>query len=64
MRAAAGIMPAVFFTNETGTIEVGKLADISAWKRDFYTDLYALLDCAFVMKDGAVYETEICEDLN
>ena len=46
-----------------GTIEAGKLADISAWKRDFYTDPYALLDCAFVMKDGVVYETEICEDL-
>ena len=33
------------------------------FQRDFYTDPYALLDCAFVMKDGVVYETEICEDL-
>lgn len=49
--------------DKIGTIEVGKLADISAWKRDFFTDPYALLDCAFVMKDGVVYETEICDDL-
>jgi imidazolonepropionase-like amidohydrolase len=41
-----------------GTIEVGKLADISAWKRDLLTDPYALLDCAFVMKGGKVYATE------
>lgn len=49
--------------DKIGTLEPGKLADISAWKRDFYTDPYALLDCAFVMKDGVVYDTEICEDL-
>ena len=46
-----------------GTIEVGKLADISAWGRDLMTDETALLDCAFVMKDGVVYETEKCADL-
>ena len=45
------------------TLEVGKLADISAWKRDLMTDPYALLDCAFVMKEGVVYPTEKCEDL-
>ncbi len=49
--------------DKIGTLEVGKLADISAWKRDLLTDPYALLDCAFVMKDGIVYETEKCEDL-
>ncbi|MEK4495966.1 amidohydrolase family protein [Ureibacillus sp. FSL W8-0352] len=41
-----------------GTIEVGKLADISAWKRDLLKDPYALMDCAFVMKSGKVYPTE------
>ena len=41
-----------------GTIEPGKLADIAAWRRDFFTDPYAMLDCAFVMKDGVVYNTE------
>jgi imidazolonepropionase-like amidohydrolase len=44
-----------------GTIAPGKYADISAWKRDLMTDPKALLDCAFVMKGGVVYETEICE---
>lgn len=49
--------------DKIGTLEVGKLADISAWKRDLLTDPLALLDCAFVMKDGIVYETEKCEDM-
>lgn len=40
-----------------GTIEPGKMADISAWKRDLMTDPKALLDCAFVMKEGKTYET-------
>ena len=47
--------------DKIGTIEVGKLADIAAWKRDLLTDPVALLDCAFVMKDGVVYQTEKCE---
>jgi imidazolonepropionase-like amidohydrolase len=45
-----------------GTLEPGKLADISAWKRDPETDPAALLDCAFVMKEGKTYQTERCED--
>lgn len=49
---------------ETGTIEKGKLADISAWKRDLLNDPKALLDCAFVMKEGEIYETEISEDID
>ena len=36
----------------TGTIEPGKYADIAAWRRDLLTDDKALLDCAFVMKEG------------
>lgn len=43
--------------NITGTIEVGKQADISAWSRDILTDDKALLDCAFVMKGGKTYPT-------
>ncbi len=46
-----------------GTIEPGKLADISAWKRDLLTDPHALLDCAFVMKSGKVYPTECRLDI-
>lgn len=47
--------------DKTGTIEPGKYADISAWNRDLMTDPKALLDCAFVMKDGKIYETETIE---
>lgn len=49
--------------DKIGTLEPGKLADISAWKRDLMTDPYALLDCAFVMKEGVTYQTERCEEL-
>lgn len=45
---------------EIGAIEKGRFADISAWKRDIDTDPKALLECAFVMKDGVSYQTESC----
>lgn len=44
-----------------GTIEPGKLADISGWKRDLLTDPKALLDCSFVMKEGQTFETVTVE---
>lgn len=50
--------------DKIGTLEVGKYADIAAWKRDLMTDPDALLDCAFVMKEGVVYPTEKCEELS
>lgn len=53
----------VMLEDKIGTLEAGKYADIAAWKRDLLTDTTALLDCAFVMKEGVVYETEKCEDL-
>ena len=40
------------------SLRPGELADIAAWNRDLLTDENALLDCAFVMKDGVEYETE------
>ncbi len=40
----------------TGTIEPGKYADIAGWGRNLLTDKDALRDCAFVMKEGVVYE--------
>lgn len=46
--------------DEIGTLEVGKYADIAAWKRDIMTDKKALLDCAFVMKEGKIYPVESC----
>ena len=41
-----------------GTIEPGKLADVSAWHRDLLTDCDALSECDFVMKEGRVYPTD------
>lgn len=45
-------------SDKVGTIEPGKYADISAWKRNLLTDPNALRDCAFVMKEGTVYSAE------
>ncbi len=50
--------------DRVGTLQKGKIADISAWRRDLMNDPAALLDCAFVMKEGVVYETEISEDID
>ncbi len=49
-------------SEKIGAIQPGKLADISAWGRDLMHDPKALLDCAFVMKEGTVYTTESCID--
>ena len=42
-------------SDRIGSIEPGKYADISAWRRDIMHDPQALLDCAFVMKEGKIY---------
>ena len=41
----------------TGTLEVGKMADISGWKKDIYDENF-LRSCGFVMKEGKTYEPE------
>ena len=41
----------------TGTLEVGKCADISGWKKDIYDENF-LRSCGFVMKEGKTYEPE------
>ena len=45
-----------------GAIKPGYYADLAAWKRDLLHDKNALLDCAWVMKDGVVYPTESSEE--
>lgn len=35
-------------------IAPGKTADIAAWHRDILTDIEAIRDCDFVMKEGRV----------
>lgn len=57
LKAATSINADILQMDEVGSIQVNKLADIAAWKRDPLTDPKALLDCAFVMKDGAIYST-------
>lgn len=44
--------------NFTGTLEVGKYADIAGWKRDLLKDPDALRDCSFVMKEGVTYPAQ------
>lgn len=51
-RVNAGILG---LEDRIGTVEPGKYADLAGWKRDLMTDKRALLDCAFVMKEGVVY---------
>ena len=58
LKAATSVNAQILGLDQVGTIEPGKLADIAAWNRDLLTDENALLDCAFVMKDGVEYETE------
>lgn len=58
LKAATSINAEILGRDDIGVIAPGKLADIAAWKRDLLTDPDALLDCAFVMKDGVVYDTE------
>jgi imidazolonepropionase-like amidohydrolase len=45
-------------SDQVGTLEVGKLADISGWTSSPMTDEKALLNCGFVMKDGVCYTPE------
>lgn len=53
LKAATSVNAQILGIDEkVGTIQPGKYADIAAWKRDLLTDDKALLDCAFVMKEG------------
>lgn len=45
-------------SEQLGTIEVGKLADIIATDGSALTDLKELLDVDFVMKDGKIYKNK------
>ena len=62
LKAATSVNAGILqMSDDIGTIEPGKYADISAWSRDLMTDPKALLDCYFVMKDGVVYTPEKSE---
>ncbi len=46
-----------------GTLEAGKYADITGWKRDLLKDPDALRDCSFVMKEGVQYQAQSYIDI-
>ena len=58
LKAATSVNAEILGLEDVGVIAPGKRADISGWKRDLMKDENALLDCAFVMKDGVQYQTE------
>lgn len=58
LKAATSVNAQILQMPDIGSIQPGKYADIAAWSRDLVNDPNALLDCAFVMKDGVVYNTE------
>lgn len=58
LKAATAVNAGILGVDDKlGTIEPGKLADISGWSRDLMTDPDALFVCDFVMKDGVSYPT-------
>lgn len=61
LKAATATNAEILQLKDIGTIEIGKIADIAAWKRDLLKDDKALLDCSFVMKAGKIYATETIE---
>ena len=58
LKAATSINAEIIGIKDVGRIEEGAYADIAAWSKDILTDHRALMDCAFVMKNGRTYPTE------
>lgn len=56
LRAATSINAEICNRNDIGSIVPGKVADIAAWHRDIMTDIEAIRECDFVMKEGRVIE--------
>ena len=59
IQSATSVAAQLFgWENQVGTIEPGKFADIVAVSKDPLTDIKALENVTFVMKDGAVVKNE------
>ncbi len=58
LKAATAVNAEILERGDIGSIEPGKFADVSAWNGDLLTNSQALLSCAFVMKEGKIYDTE------
>lgn len=54
--AATGDNAKIIGREDLGKLQVGKVADIAAWKPDILDNHEALKECVFVMKDGDVYK--------
>ncbi|MDO4549229.1 MAG: amidohydrolase family protein, partial [Clostridia bacterium] len=54
--AATSVNAEIVGRSDLGALLPGKTADISAWKRDFFSDSRAASECAFVMKEGNIYK--------
>lgn len=61
LKAATKNNAEILGLKDLGTIEKGKLADISVWSRDLLKDPKALLNCEYVVKDGKIYKGEKIE---
>lgn len=58
LKAATSVNADILKLDGVGVIKPGNYADIAAWDKDILLDHEALLDCAFVMKDGVLFPTE------
>ena len=56
LRAATSINAEICKRDDLGVIAPGKTADIVAWHRDILTDIEAVRECDFVMKEGCVID--------
>ena len=62
LKAATSVNAEIIGMKDVGRIEPGCYADIAAWNRDLLTDHLALLDCAFVMKGGRIFQAKCALD--
>ena len=58
LKAATSVNAEILGRNDIGKIQKGMRANIAAWDRDLLKDPDGLMDCAFVMKNGIIYDTE------
>lgn len=58
LKAATSVNASILGLENEGIVAPGMRAALAAWGRDLLHNEQALLDCAFVMKDGAQYKTE------
>lgn len=58
LKAATSVNAEILGRKDIGKIQKGMRANIAAWDGDLLKDPDGLMDCAFVMKNGIIYDTE------